>query len=164
MYMAYRWAVMCHKPYVFSCNAPEQSQGAAMFAVLLPDRCQMVLVLLERKQTSGESPYALVKQAGDSLIGIRTQCFAADKAGMGRNARPPKGRLQYCANIAMKVNTKMGGVNVKLVDNPQQVGPAGQQTAPDRHDTNVHACLHRLELLGWLAAGQDDNPLACMPA
>ncbi|WIA39818.1 hypothetical protein OEZ86_005871 [Tetradesmus obliquus] len=82
--------------------------------------CQMVLVLLERKQTSGESPYALVKQAGDSALGIRTQCFAADKAGIGRNARPPKGRLQYCANVAMKINTKMGGVNVKLLDDPQQ--------------------------------------------
>jgi hypothetical protein len=86
----------------------------------------MVLVLLERKQTSGESPYALVKQAGDSALGIRTQCFAADKAGIGRNARPPKGRLQYCANVAMKINTKMGGVNVKLLDDPKQVRPAAQ--------------------------------------
>jgi hypothetical protein len=62
-------------------------------------RCEMVLVLLERKQTSGDSPYAMVKQAGDSLLGLRTQCFAADKAGVGRNARPPRGRLQYVANI-----------------------------------------------------------------
>jgi len=61
--------------------------------------CEMVLVLLERKQTSGDSPYAMVKQAGDSVLGIRTQCFAADKAGVGRNARPPRGRLQYVANI-----------------------------------------------------------------
>ncbi|KAF8060108.1 AGO3 [Scenedesmus sp. PABB004] len=81
-------------------------------------RCQMVLVLLERKQTSGSSPYAFVKQAGDSVMGLRTQCFAADKAGVGRNARPPRGRQQYCANLAMKINTKMGGVNVKLVDDP----------------------------------------------
>jgi eukaryotic translation initiation factor 2C len=86
----------------------------------------MVLVLLERKQTSGESPYAMVKQAGDSALGIRTQCFAADKAGIGRNARPPKGRLQYCANVAMKINTKMGGVNVKLLDDPKQVGGGRQ--------------------------------------
>jgi hypothetical protein len=85
----------------------------------------MVLVLLERKQTSGESPYALVKQAGDSAMGIRTQCFAADKACIGRNARQPKGRLQYCANVAMKINTKMGGVNVKLLDDPKQVGWLG---------------------------------------
>jgi hypothetical protein len=62
----------------------------------------MVLVLLERKQTSGDSPYAMVKQAGDSLMGLRTQCFAADKAGVGRNARPPKGRLQYVANIVSR--------------------------------------------------------------
>ncbi|KAF8058950.1 AGO1 [Scenedesmus sp. PABB004] len=81
-------------------------------------KCQMVLVLLERKQTSGSSPYAFVKQAGDSVMGLRTQCFAADKAGVGRNARPPRGRQQYCANLAMKINTKMGGVNVKLVDDP----------------------------------------------
>jgi hypothetical protein len=49
------------------------------------------------------------------------QCFAADKAGVGRNARPPRGRPQYCANLAMKINTKMGGVNVKLVDDPKVV-------------------------------------------
>lgn len=59
----------------------------------------MVLVLLERKQTSGDSPYAMVKQAGDSILRIRTQCFAADKAGVGRDARPPRGRMQYVANI-----------------------------------------------------------------
>lgn len=81
----------------------------------------MVLVLLERKQTSAGSPYALVKQAGDSVLGVRTQCFAADKAGVGLNARPPRGRLQYCANDAMKINAKMGGVNVKLVDDTRQV-------------------------------------------
>lgn len=62
-------------------------------------RCEMVLVLLERKQTSGDSPYAMVKQAGDSILRIRTQCFAADKAGVGRDARPPRGRMQYVANI-----------------------------------------------------------------
>jgi hypothetical protein len=59
----------------------------------------MVLVLLERKQTSGDSPYAMVKQAGDSVLGVRTQCFAADKAGVGLNARPPRGRMQYVANV-----------------------------------------------------------------
>jgi eukaryotic translation initiation factor 2C len=82
--------------------------------------CEMVLVLLERKQTAAGSPYALVKQAGDSVLGIRTQCFAADKAGVGIDARPPRGRMQYCANVAMKINAKMGGVNVKLVDDARQ--------------------------------------------
>eukprot|EP00878_Enallax_costatus_P011253 GHUV01011750.1.p1 GENE.GHUV01011750.1~~GHUV01011750.1.p1 ORF type:complete len:582 (+),score=200.21 GHUV01011750.1:324-2069(+) len=82
--------------------------------------CEMVLVLLERKQTSAGSPYALVKQAGDSLLGVRTQCFAADKAGVGLNARPPRGRIQYCANVALKINAKMGGVNVKLLDDSRQ--------------------------------------------
>jgi hypothetical protein len=72
----------------------------------------MVLVLLERKQTSGDSPYAYVKQAGDSVLGVRTQCFAADKTGVGRNARPPKGRLQYVANIVSGAdrNTGAGGL------------------------------------------------------
>lgn len=74
-------------------------------------------MLLERKQTSAGSPYSLVKQAGDSLLSVRTQCFAADKAGVGARAQPPRGRLQYVANLALKINTKMGGVNVKLVDN-----------------------------------------------
>jgi hypothetical protein len=41
-----------------------------------------------------------VKQATDSALGIPSQCFVAKKASIGF---PPKGRAQYCANLALKV-------------------------------------------------------------
>lgn len=93
----------------------------------------MVLVMLERKHTAAGSPYSQIKQAGDSVLGLRTQCFAADKAGVGINARPPRGRPQYCANLAMKINAKMGGVNVKLVD----------------VSSELSACLNLLQMSVW---------------
>lgn len=81
-----------------------------------PDpRCQLIVVLLPFKAVGIGGVYAEVKQAGDSILSIPTQCVVCPKAGIGRDAMPPKGRLQYVANLALKVNAKMGGVNVKLV-------------------------------------------------
>lgn len=51
----------------------------------------------------------------DSQLGIPSQCFVKSKAGIGSQ---PKGRLQYCANLAMKINQKLGGVNCKIVGGP----------------------------------------------
>jgi eukaryotic translation initiation factor 2C len=56
---------------------------------------------------------------------IPTQCIVAPKAGVGRSAQPPRGRPQYCANVALKINAKMGGVNVKLVGPYDQVRGGG---------------------------------------
>eukprot|EP00877_Chromochloris_zofingiensis_P008172 jgi/Chrzof1/3608/Cz13g02060.t1 len=76
-------------------------------------KCELILVLLPVKSAG---PYREVKQASDSVLGIASQCFVAGKAGVGRdfNKDPNKGRLQYCANLALKINAKRGGVNVKL--------------------------------------------------
>lgn len=52
------------------------------------------------------SMYRVIKRASDANIGIPTQCIASDKAGIGDN-RPPRGRPQYCANLAMKINVKV---------------------------------------------------------
>ena len=41
-----------------------------------------------------QDTYQAVKQAGDSECGVPTQCFVAQKAGVGRSSPPPKGRLQ----------------------------------------------------------------------
>jgi len=46
---------------------------------------------------------------------VPTQCFVAQKAGVGRSSPPPKGRLQYVANLALKINVKVGGTNVRLL-------------------------------------------------
>lgn len=71
-----------------------------------------MLVLLPSR---GKETYQQVKQAGDSAAGVATQCFVAQKAGVGRSSPPPKGRLQYAANLVLKINVKVGGTNVKLL-------------------------------------------------
>ena len=66
-----------------------------------------------------------VKRASDSLLGIPSQCFVAAKAGVGQAARG--GRTQYTANLAQKINAKLGGCNAQLSmqDKPPFLKDAG---------------------------------------
>ena len=41
-----------------------------------------------------QDTYQAVKQASDSVAAVPTQCFVAQKAGVGRSSPPAKGRLQ----------------------------------------------------------------------
>lgn len=41
-----------------------------------------------------QDTYQAVKQASDSECAVPTQCFVAQKAGVGRSSPPAKGRLQ----------------------------------------------------------------------
>ncbi|GMH36578.1 hypothetical protein BSKO_04446 [Bryopsis sp. KO-2023] len=63
---------------------------------------------------NSKSVYRAIKTQSDSIMGIPSQCFVADKAGVGRRANS-RGQLQYIANLAMKVNAKLNGCNCKLV-------------------------------------------------
>lgn len=76
---------------------------------------QMLLVLIDRRDVD---LYREIKNVGDSQLGIITQVVTADKAGIGpRNyGYKARGRPQYCANVALKVNMKMGGRNVRVGD------------------------------------------------
>ncbi|ESK90827.1 argonaute-like protein [Moniliophthora roreri MCA 2997] len=49
--------------------------------------------------------YRVVKYFGDVEIGVATQCLKASKC---RGAK-----IQYWANVALKINPKLGGINVK---------------------------------------------------
>ena len=51
--------------------------------------------------------YNEVKQASDSYLGIASQCIAAE----GSRILTQTPNDQYCANLAMKVNAKLGGIN-----------------------------------------------------
>lgn len=62
---------------------------------------------------TGKEMYRAIKTESDSHQGIPSQCFVAEKAGVGQGARS-KGQFQYIANLAMKVNAKLQGVNCKL--------------------------------------------------
>ena len=60
----------------------------------------------------GAELYKEVKRASDSFLGIPSQCFVARKASIG--VPQARGRPQYCANIAMKANAKLDGINCAL--------------------------------------------------
>lgn len=79
----------------------------------------LLLVLLPARS---EALYREVKLASDAVLGLPSQVLAAPTAGIGRSATP-RGRLQYVANLALKINAKMGGVNARLAGNPDQVIP-----------------------------------------
>lgn len=66
---------------------------------------------------SGAEDYREVKRVSDSVLGVPSQCIVKSKAGIGGYG-PPRGRPQYCANLAMKINQKLGGVNCKIVGGP----------------------------------------------
>ncbi|KIJ60652.1 hypothetical protein HYDPIDRAFT_43184 [Hydnomerulius pinastri MD-312] len=60
----------------------------------------MILVILP--PSAAEIRFA-VKQHGDVLHGVVTQCVRVDKIARAND--------QYCNNVAMKINPKLGGVN-----------------------------------------------------
>ncbi|KAG9050899.1 hypothetical protein FS837_001553, partial [Tulasnella sp. UAMH 9824] len=51
-----------------------------------------------------EDIYLRIKNAGDIKIGVATQCLRAFKCG--------KGNEQYYVNVCLKINAKLGGINV----------------------------------------------------
>jgi len=72
--------------------------------------CQLLLVILPEKRTP---LYYDVKRASDQVLGVPSQCIAASHLEMqephhkGANVANPS----YVANVAMKVNAKLGGLN-----------------------------------------------------
>ncbi|GAX75594.1 hypothetical protein CEUSTIGMA_g3038.t1 [Chlamydomonas eustigma] len=75
---------------------------------------QLILVLLAFKEVP---PYKDVKMFSDTVVGIPSQCFVAGKAGVGPG-NFPKGRPQYTANLALKINTKLDGINARILGDP----------------------------------------------
>lgn len=62
---------------------------------------QIIMCLLPG---TGVPLYAEIKRVGETVLGIPTQCV------QGRHTRRPN--RQYCANVALKINAKLGGSNV----------------------------------------------------
>jgi len=58
--------------------------------------------------------------ASDAALGLPSQCLVATSAGVGAGVTP-RGRLQYCSNLVLSINAKLGGVNHRLAGDPAQV-------------------------------------------
>ncbi|DBA92483.1 TPA: hypothetical protein ACH3X1_002716 [Trebouxia sp. C0004] len=78
--------------------------GANTFGGLKP---ALILILLPG---NGGPIHGLIKIATDHRLGIPSQCFAAAKAGIDDRFPPdPRKRQQYCGNLVLKINAKLGG-------------------------------------------------------
>ena len=70
-----------------------------------PKGISFILVLLQKRD---DFIYPGIKRLCSVKFGVRTQCLLLDKA------LKEKGQDQYLSNVALKVNTKLGGTNHRL--------------------------------------------------
>lgn len=70
-------------------------------------REQLCLVILPAKDTV---LYNRVKSVADTRVGVHTICVVGSKVSS------PRGQDKYMANVALKFNLKLGGVNQKIDD------------------------------------------------
>lgn len=66
---------------------------------------QLILCILPYK---GPELYAVIKRVSDTIIGVATQCIQSEQVMKDRN-------LQYNANVCLKINVKLGGMNSSLL-------------------------------------------------
>ncbi|KAK3234461.1 hypothetical protein CYMTET_55286 [Cymbomonas tetramitiformis] len=91
-------------------SAQELMQAAYQQAVGGDPRVppQLILVVIPRNP----SPlYSETKYMSDVKLGVPSQCVVAGKAGIAGPVDDPRARNQYCNNVCMKINAKLGGVN-----------------------------------------------------
>ncbi|CAB4409322.1 unnamed protein product [Rhizophagus irregularis] len=65
---------------------------------------QLILCILPN---TGSNLYAEIKRVGDTVIGVATQCI--------QNIHMINPKKQYCANVCLKMNVKLGGMNSFLI-------------------------------------------------
>lgn len=65
---------------------------------------QLVLVVMRERSRL----YSDIKRIAETELSIRTQCV------LNKNIRKPKGFEQFCVNVGLKINAKLGGRNYSL--------------------------------------------------
>ena len=94
------------KPPIITANSDLEGsirRAASMAQEQFRAPAQFILVMLP---TTESSVYGDVKRVGDTELGIPTQCMQL------KHTRTPK--KQYCANLCLKINLKLGGTNLTL--------------------------------------------------
>ncbi|CAB4399861.1 unnamed protein product [Rhizophagus irregularis] len=99
-----------HEPPICRENPIGDTEGSLKKAwVMARDKArgvkpQLILCILP---SNGIDLYAKIKLVSDTIIGVATQCVQST------HTRKPK--KQYCANVCLKMNVKLGGENSFLV-------------------------------------------------
>ncbi|KAJ3017212.1 hypothetical protein HKX48_003664 [Thoreauomyces humboldtii] len=73
---------------------------------------QMILVIVP---DTNPRRYAEIKRTSDTILGLITQCM--------QSKHVPKAAPQYCANLILKINVKLGGFNCFLAGKTTTQGP-----------------------------------------
>ncbi|KAJ2810157.1 hypothetical protein GGI24_007075, partial [Coemansia furcata] len=103
------YPVVEHRPHI-SYGNPNADIAQEMFRTLKAVNCpsgvkpQLLLVVLP---TTNVQVYQSVKNCAYKTLGIHTQCMQS------RHVQRPN--MQYCANLCLKINAKLGGVNQSLL-------------------------------------------------
>ncbi|KIO16425.1 hypothetical protein M407DRAFT_33926 [Tulasnella calospora MUT 4182] len=92
-----------HKPGTGTMYANHLKEAALMWKTATGKMPNLIVVVLP---DLAEDIYTRIKNAGDIKIGVATQCLRAQKCG------PEKGNEQYFVNVCLKINAKLGGINV----------------------------------------------------
>lgn len=72
-------------------------------------KCELVLVFLP--QFNMDEAYKIIKTLGDVELGLSTVCLKHGTVFPSRGDRDPARNLQLFANVALKFNLKLGGIN-----------------------------------------------------
>ncbi|KAJ7291279.1 argonaute-like protein, partial [Mycena rebaudengoi] len=87
---------------------PTRSQAINVIRTALRTLPKKPLLMLVILSNGDKHIYSGIKHLGDSYLDVATVCVHSAKI------RKEKGQLQYFANVALKVNMKMGGINHAL--------------------------------------------------
>lgn len=90
-------------------STTKKAPGPLLLLIILPD--------------SDPEPYRTIKKLADTELGIHTVCVIGQKRKF-YHANPQ----QYFANVVLKINLKLGGMNHKLAESSQALGLIGNRT------------------------------------
>ena len=72
----------------------------------LPEKPPPELILIIMRDRS--PLYGHIKRIAETVLDVRTQCI------LSKNMRKQKGFEQFCVNVGLKINAKLGGKNCSL--------------------------------------------------